>query len=259
VGKISKRICDDYDDAPNGVPEPCRLCSSGGLSFVGWDNQPRKRPLYLCRNCGLISVPAEYHLSVSDELSRYALHDNSLSNQGYVDFLTEVADVAVSVASGMPHGGLSMSDPREPPIKLLDFGCGKEAALCRLLGRRGIDCYPYDPLYDNLQLPADGGYDIIVACEVVEHLRNLAEELRLIDGLLRSGGVFILRTRLYDDADVNINTDVNGGDTPIIQHWWYMQDPTHINFFNKTSLFKLASIIDKRLEETERRDIFVLR
>jgi len=257
---LKKNFANHDDAAPNGAPEPCRLCGSGGLSLVGWDNQPRKRPLYLCPRCGLISVPAEYHLSVSDELSRYALHDNSLSNQGYVDFLTEVADVAVSVAAGMPHGGLSMSDPREPPIKLLDFGCGKEAALCRLLGRRGIDCYPYDPLYDGLQLPADVcEYEIIVACEVVEHLRDIAGELRLIGGLSRDGGAIILRTRLYDDADVNINTDVSGGDTSIIQNWWYMQDPTHINFFNRKSLSKLASIIDKRLEVTGRRDIFVLR
>jgi len=257
---LKKNFANHVNATPNGIPEPCRLCGSGGLSLVGWDNQPRKRPLYLCPRCGLISVPAEYHLSVSDELARYALHDNSLSNQGYVDFLTVVADVAVSVAAGMPHGDLSMSDPREPPIKLLDFGCGKEAALCRLLGRRGIDCYPYDPLYYDLQLPtAVCGYDIIVACEVVEHLRDVTEELIMMDGLLRYGGAIILRTRLYDDADVNINTDVNSGDTSVIQNWWYMQDPTHINFFNKKSLSKLASIIDKRVEETERRDIFVLR
>jgi len=236
----------------------CRLCGSGDLSPVGWDNQPRKRPLYLCRICGLISVPAEYHLTVNDELARYALHDNSLSNQGYVDFLTEVADVVVGVATEMPRGRLSLDDPRESPIKLLDFGCGKEAALCRLLGRRGIDCYPYDPLYDGLQKPnVVDGYEIIVACEVFEHLRDITGELRLIGGLLRDGGAIVLRTQLYDDTIVDVNIDRVNPST--IQNWWYMQDPTHINFFNRTSLSKLASIINKRVEETGQRDIFILR
>jgi len=228
----------------------CRLCNSGALSLISQDER-HGRPFYLCPDCGLISVPAQYHLSVADEIARYALHDNTLSNQGYVDFLSEVADIAVSVASEM-----SRSHSHNHPIKLLDFGCGKEAVLCRLLERRGIgiDCYPYDPLYDELrQLPdAVDKCDIIVANEVVEHLRDIVGELRLMVGLLRDdGGVIILRTRLYDDSGV----DASDG----FRKWWYAQDPTHINFFGRQSLSKWASIIDKRVEETGSRDIFILR
>jgi SAM-dependent methyltransferase len=224
----------------------CPLCNSNTLSLISQDER-RRRPFHLCPDCAMISVPPQYHLSVQDELSRYALHDNTLSNKGYVDFLTEVADVAVSVASDISHRELSMEDPIEPPIKLLDFGCGKEAALCRLLELRGIDCYPYDPLYDGLRLPnVVDKYDIIVACEVIEHLRDIAGELRLMARLLRSGGAIILRTQLYDGA-------------PDFQKWWYAQDPAHINFFSRKTMEKLASSIDKRLEETEHRDIFIVR
>jgi len=224
------------------------------MSLVSQDER-QKRPFYLCGDCGLISVPRQYHLSVSDELARYALHDNSLSNQGYVDFLSEVAEVAVNVALDMPRGRLSMDDPRESPVKLLDFGCGKEAALCRLLGRRGIDCHPYDPLYDGLRLPdAAGKYDIIAACEVVEHLRDIAGELRLMDRLLNNGGAIIIRTRLYDDAGIDV-----GGGAPAFQKWWYAQDPTHINFFCAKTMESAARIMDKRVEKTGRQDIFIVR
>lgn len=247
----------DLPASPDCASAPCRLCGSYGLSLIRHANQhkPRKRPFYLCSNCGLISVPAEYHLSVGDELTRYGLHDNNLSNQGYVRFLTEIAEIAVGVATGMPRTGLSMSNPKNPPITLLDFGCGKEAVLCRLLGHRGIVCYPYDPLY-GLPLPdAVTGYDIIVACEVVEHLRDIAGELRLIGRLLPDDGTLIIRTQLYDSAGI----DTDSGDMPAFQDWWYTQDPTHINFFNRKSLSWLASAINKRVEETEQRDIFVLR
>jgi 2-polyprenyl-3-methyl-5-hydroxy-6-metoxy-1,4-benzoquinol methylase len=193
-------------------------------------------------------------LSVAEELSRYALHDNTISNQGYVDFLSETVDVVLDVVSGMAQGRMSMSDPREQLIRLLDFGCGSEAILCRLLLRRGmgIDCYPYDPLYEELRQLSDAvdKYDVIVVCEVVEHLRDIAGELRLIGGILRDGGAIILRTRLYEDSGV---------DKSEFHKWWYAQDPTHINFFNRKSLSVFASAVNRRLEDTGRSDIFVLR
>lgn len=226
---------------PTLSDDVCRLCGSGGLSLINQDGRrpPKSRPFYLCPDCALISVPPQYHLSIPDELARYDLHDNSLSNKGYVDFLSEVVDIAVNVASIISRGEL--------PVKLLDFGCGKEAALCRLLERRGIACYPYDPLYENLRLPdVVDKYDIIVASEVVEHLRDITGELRLMTKLLRGGGTIILRTQLYDGV-------------PDFPKWWYAQDPTHINFFSRKTLDKLASSINKKIEETGRKDIFIVR
>jgi len=237
------------------TPNSCPLCDSTALSLISQDER-HKRPFYLCRDCALISVPPRYHLSKTDELARYALHDNTISNKGYVAFLSEVADVAVNIASEMQRiAGLPINDPRERPIKLLDFGCGSEAVLCRLLAMRGIgiDCRPYDPLYEGLRMLPDavGKYDIIVASEVIEHLRDITGDLRLMVGLLRGGGAIILRTRLYDDSGVDASSD--------FQSWWYAQDPTHINFFSGKSLSRLAMIAGKRIEETGCRDIFVLR
>jgi SAM-dependent methyltransferase len=200
-------------------------------------------------------------------LARYTLHDNTMSNQGYVNFLSEVADIAVNIASEMSRTRkYIISDSKDQQIKLLDFGCGSEAVLCRLLDRRregigmdididiDIDCHPYDPLYEGLRLPPDaavGKYDIIVASEVVEHLRDISGELRLMCELLRDGGAIVLRTRLYDDSGVDAS--------PAFKSWWYAQDTTHINFFSRKSLDKLAMIAGKRIEETAQKDVFILR
>ncbi|MDR0330907.1 MAG: class I SAM-dependent methyltransferase [Chitinispirillales bacterium] len=234
----------------------CNLCNSDQLTFIGQDNRNR-RTFYLCGECELVSVPKVHWVNLKDEKLRYDLHDNSESNDGYVGFLSEIADaVAAAADSAFPN-----RPPASPPlsksapiIKLLDFGCGKNAVLGHVLDKTGmaaglgIDYCGYDPFYDHLPLPGAGKFDIIVACEVMEHVRDIRGELELMNSLLRGGGTIILRTLPY-------------GRPSAFPGWFYASDPTHINFFNKTSLERAAAAISKRVVATdgEREDIFSLR
>jgi len=225
----------------------CRLCGFQPLAPVGQD---RRRAFYLCGGCGLVSVPERYWLSVDGERARYGLHDNSVSNGGYVRFLSEVVDAVMEAARSREFSGR--------PLKVLDFGSGKEAVLCRLLAENGVDCVAYDPLYgmllpdvslgDNSVVDIDNScrFDIIILCEVIEHLRDIAGELRLIGNLLRDDGIVILRTQTCEN-----HTAFPG--------WWYAQDPTHINFFNRQSLQKAAAIVGRGLGFTDCGDIFILK
>ena len=213
----------------------CNLCGSESAALAG----SGKRRFCLCGDCALAFVPPEYWLPVEDERARYDLHDNSLANGGYVKFLSQVVDVVMSVVGGAITGNC---------VKVLDFGCGKEAAACRLLKDRGVDCHGYDPLYGRLlpeSVSKSGQYDIIILCEVIEHLRDIRGELALIGGLLREGGVIILRTQIYESLSS-------------FPSWWYAQDLTHINFFSEKSLSVVAGMAGKRLEKTEFSDIFLL-
>jgi SAM-dependent methyltransferase len=219
----------------------CNLCGSESAALAG----SGKRRFYLCGDCALVFVPPEYWLLVEDERARYDLHDNSLTNDGYVKFLSQVVDVVMSVVDGVIAGNCVKAGAR---TKVLDFGCGKEAVACRLLKDRGIDCYGYDPLYGRLlpeSVSKSGQYDIIILCEVIEHLRDVRGELALIGGLLREGGIIILRTQLYESLSS-------------FPSWWYAQDLTHINFFSERSLSVVAGMVGKRLEKTEFPDIFLL-
>ena len=242
----------------------CGLCGFEPLAFV---NRDKRREFYMCGGCGLVSVPERYRLSVDGERVRYGLHDNTMSNAGYVRFLSQVADVAAGLW--------------RPGMRVLDFGSGENAALCRLLEDKGVDCCAYDPLYGRM-LPDstyinganDGNndnngndtndtnddcnsyqydmiypsnpcrFDIVILCEVIEHLRDIARELEFIGKLSRDGGTVILRTQTYETLSA-------------FPGWWYAQDPTHINFFNRQSLKKAAAIINKNLENTDYPDIFV--
>jgi len=204
----------------------CNLCGPKPMTLVCED---RRRSFYMCGDCGMISVPQRYWLSVDDERKRYDLHDNSVSNGGYVKFLSQIVDVLMPVS--------------RPTMTALDFGCGENAVLCQLINDKGIDCCGYDPLYQHL-LP-DKNFDIIILCEVIEHIRDINAELRLINKLLRDDGIVIIRTQIY-------------GGPSVFPSWWYAQDPTHINFFSRQSLNKTARIISRQLKSTIHPDIFIL-
>ena len=160
-------------------------------------------------------VPEAQWLRVEDERARYAHHDNVPSNEGYLRFLGEVADVVNGLV--------------EPDRRILDFGSGEQAVLSGLLQARGLQCTAYDPLYGQGNGALDDRYDVIVLCEVIEHLRQLRTELVRLAGRLRPGGRLVVRTQCYPSLAE-------------LSSWWYARDPTHINFFAEPTLEHAARI-----------------
>jgi 2-polyprenyl-3-methyl-5-hydroxy-6-metoxy-1,4-benzoquinol methylase len=177
-----------------------------------------------------VFVPEAQWLSLEDERARYAHHDNSPSNEGYVRFLGEVAHVVCGLV--------------EPGARVLDFGSGEQAVLTELLRARGQKCTAYDPLYDLGPDALGEQYDVIVVCEVIEHLRGLRAELIRLAGRLRPGGHLVVRTRCYPSL----------ADLPA---WWYARDPTHINFFAKPTLEHAARLCGLRWRQSAIADISV--
>src|SRR3990170_5156058 len=72
--------------------QKCILCNSSSvfqLTFTKTYKKLGQRSYLRCRECDLIFVPEEFHLSPDDEEARYRLHHNSLSNEGYVKMFRE--------------------------------------------------------------------------------------------------------------------------------------------------------------------------
>ena len=207
----------------------CPLCDGDGCTGLARD---RRRVFFTCPGCGLVFVPESSHCTAEEERRRYDLHDNTALNSGYVRFLTEVADIA--------------SAPLPANARMLDFGCGREAVLAGLLADRGRMCDRYDPLY-GYPFPADRGcYDAVILCEVIEHCRDVGAALRETASLLSGNGIVVIRTQcLPPDGDIT--------------RWWYAQDVTHVNFFSPRALEAAADILGRRLELTERSDVFIIR
>lgn len=206
----------------------CRICQNQ-TSKIEEANQ--RRTFYYCDNCGLIFVPEENWISIEEEKERYEKHNNTSENKGYVKYLGQIAEIV---------GKLKKTSPR-----ILDFGSGKSAVLTGILEENGFDCTAYDPLFDintdiNGQL-----FDIIILCEVIEHLRNITGELARIKRLLKTDGILIIRTRLYPSKVK-------------IAEWWYAQDKTHINLFSRRTIEEVAGKLERFKVTSEAEDIFVI-
>lgn len=205
----------------------CRLCRSTACVPAG---QCAGRELLHCPACGLVFVPKAQWLSVAAERERYAHHDNTAANEGYVRFLGEVADLACA------HLG--------PGGRVLDFGSGPNAVLTGLLRARGHACVAYDPVYGVGADALADRYDAVVACEVIEHLREPRAELARITACLRPGGSVVVRTRCYPSVAE-------------IPSWWYARDLAHINFFGARTLDVGARLCGLSCRRTSAPDIFV--
>lgn len=205
----------------------CKLCLANACVPVGRNKQ---REFVHCTQCDLVCVPPAYWLSVDDERTRYGHHDNAPTNRGYVDFLNEVVTVVADVAS--------------PGARILDFGAGENAVLTELLRQRGWQCTAYDPIYGIGQRAFSERYDVVVLCEVIEHLHNLRAELVRIAGCLAPLASVVVRTRCYPSLAA-------------IPTWWYARDPTHVNLFSQKALAYAAELCRARLRTTASPDLFV--
>ncbi|HEX7507756.1 MAG TPA: hypothetical protein VF550_13345, partial [Polyangia bacterium] len=100
-------------------PSLCKLCLATACVPAG---RNKHREFTHCPNCGLVFVPSQFWLSEDEERARYAHHDNSPANEGYVKFLAQVARVVEGLGGG----------------RVLDFGSGENAVLADILRQRGF-------------------------------------------------------------------------------------------------------------------------
>ena len=209
------------------ISQKCILCNSDSIFPLIIKN---KRSFIRCGNCELIFVPKDHHLSRADEISRYRLHENTLSNQGYVNTFLEKISIIKKHCQGI-HS-------------VLDYGCGPEPVLAELLRKEGFECGIYDPNFFP-ELP-EKTYDLVISTEVFEHFRDLLDEFHKIPSYLKPGGYLAIMTSFHDAvAD--------------LESWWYMNDTTHICFFSKQTFEYIADNFGFKIIYTNYKNFIILK
>ncbi len=206
----------------------CRLCGCPRTIHYATEVNREYRQ---CSQCHLIFVPDHHVLLLEDQIKRYALHDNSYENSDYCNYLK----------------GVIKKIERIPLLnkRILDFGCGYDSVLTKLLHKEGFHSTAYDPLY-NIGLDCfSQTYDIIILCEVIEHIQDIQKALTCINSCLASEGYLVIQTELYNGLDD-------------FSSWWYIQDPTHINFFSKQSITMLEDVISRSVWHTNDSNFIIL-
>lgn len=196
---------------------PCPLC--GKIARTA-ELELTERTYLRCDRCTLIFLHPEDRPFPLQEVLRYLEHRNDGDDSRYVAFLRRLAD---PVCAAVPVGARG-----------LDFGCGPEPVLARLLTASGRPTSSYDPLF----LPEDAvlhdHYDFVTCCEVVEHAHEPGALFKRLRALLRPEGTLAIMTRFY------------GVDAPF-ERWWYRRDPTHVCFFSVDTMGWIARQLRFRL------------
>ena len=210
-------------------PVLCPLCKDSGVEFL---SDFLRRDYYRCKTCNLAFVSPLSFLSSSEEVSRYDKHNNTADSPGYVKYLEEVA------------GYLSKIPVDSPSI--LDFGCYKTEVLVSILTKQGYDCKGYDPCYKIGLSNLTDRYDVLILCEVLEHLYDINKEIDLIENLLKPGtGYILIRTELYSkDKD--------------IKKWWYTNDETHVFLPSEHTIGLIGKKLDREIIYSDGRRYIIL-
>lgn len=132
--------------------------------------------------------------------------------------------------------------PELEPFIGVDYG-GGQGIFVRMMRDMGYNFYRQDLYAENLytkyfditDLTKDTHFTILTAFEVFEHLPNPIEEIK----------------KMFDYADILLfSTELQPSDEiSEIEKWWYIVPETgqHVSLFNKTTLEKIAKILDVNL------------
>lgn len=168
---------------------------------------------YKCPLCGLVFADPADQLDRTQEKLRYDCHENNPADEGYRNFLRQLADPLLQKLTPGQSG--------------LDFGCGPGPTLSGLLEDAGMHMSLYDPFYAPDQSVLNQQYDFVTCSEVVEHFNHPLQSWQQLTGLVRPGGWLGVMTSLF---------------TPRIDFasWHYPKDLTHVCFYSPQTLDWLA-------------------
>ncbi len=197
-------------DLPPFSGVQCGLCAGTETVYYTAD---RYREYVICRTCNLVFVPETYRISGTKEKARYDLHENHPDDPGYRKFLSRLfAPVCSRLAQGASG---------------LDFGCGPGPALAAMFREQGYHVDTYDKFYACNPAVFENKYDFITASEVLEHLHHPGCELERLWGMLKTGGILGIMTKLVHSRQA-------------FEKWHYKNDETHVCFFSKPAFQWLA-------------------
>ena len=191
-----------------------------------------------------------YARDVAKDVVRYRLGKMGFTSG---DHGSVQADYALKEGEGSSHSRILEFLADLPPAKVLDLGCssGLLSERIRAMGHRvtGVDREAFPETLDRVDefavgdledgIPAEvgSGFDVVVAADVLEHLRHPERLLEDIKEVLRPGGRLVVSVPNFGHWYPRIRSLVGAFD--------YDQrgilDKTHYRFFTRKSLGRMVS------------------
>lgn len=202
------------------MPQTCPLCHSTEITAY---HQDIKRNYLYCANCDLVFVPAEFWPSMEVEKADYDKHENSPEDQGYRNFLSQLAEPLLDELASP-----ELASPELPDNQTgLDFGCGSGPTFSVIMQEAGYKMELYDPFYRNYPELLNRQYNFITSTEVAEHLQKPKVVFAKLFEMLKPGGWLGIMTKLVQSQEA-------------FRTWQYIRDKTHICFYSQKTMRYIA-------------------
>lgn len=197
---------------------PCPVCCSGHVrpfrNLAG-------RAYWRCQDCLATYLDIAQQPDPMVERAEYEKHRNHPQDQGYRQFVSRLWRALKPKLSQGARG--------------LDYGCGPGSALAALAEEEGYRMSLYDPFFAPDPAVLERSYDFITCTEVAEHFHDPAREFAKLDRLLSPGGWMGIMTQ-FQTEDARFD------------NWHYRRDPTHVVFYRRETLDKVAEQYSWRAE-----------
>lgn len=206
----------------------CKLCRAEIKETISLANG---RYFHSCDNCGFVFLDPSFFLNIEDEKARYDLHENNISNQGYVEMFEKfIADAVMPFKTSVK--------------KILDYGSGPGPVLAELLKHKGYEVSIYDPIYARNDFEEES-FDLITSTEVVEHFYEPFDEIKRMVSLLKPKAYLSIMTRFLPEKSK-------------FKSWFYKDDPTHVSLYSLSSFEFLARELGLRIVKNNGHNLIIL-
>lgn len=201
----------------------CKVCNYSTTVI----SHPKFGDYFYCCNCEFISKDESNRLNEEEEKLRYSIHNNSIEDKDYVDYLCRFLNRALIPFVGEGKKGL-------------DFGSGPIPVLAQLLEEKfnyRMDTYDY--YFSPEKVYIGKTYDLVTSTEVVEHLNNPLQYFNLFSKLLKPKGILAIMTQFHkNDKDHFLS-------------WSYIRDRSHISFYTTKTLEYIADKVGLKVIYTD--------
>ena len=219
----------------------CRVCLSSHVRKYGstrclnlgiTKNLNPKRELFLCSQCGSIMpnpTPSpkdllEYYTSYAD-IDKCYVNSYTWKNRKSYKVISQICSL-VGNGSILDIGCADGQLLHMLPSSFKKIGIDISENACRIAEKRGLSIFC--TTLKNADITEK--FDIILALDLIEHVQNPQETLKIISDLLKPGGYIIIETGNAASLTANILRD----------DWSYTAVYGHICVFTPSNLSKIA-------------------